>query len=97
MARAAPTQRPIHPDWATSLRDQCAAAGVPFVFKQWGGDHAPNNRTMPEIEAAERGYTFVHYSASRPYPVATMDRVGKTAAGRLLDGVQHDGNPESAA
>lgn len=28
--------RPVHPDWARSLRDQCAAAGVPFFFKQWG-------------------------------------------------------------
>jgi protein gp37 len=28
--------RPMHPDWARSLRDQCQAAGVPFLFKQWG-------------------------------------------------------------
>lgn len=28
--------RPSHPDWYRSLRDQCAAAGVPFLFKQWG-------------------------------------------------------------
>ena len=28
--------RPMHPDWARSLRDQCAAAAVPFFFKQWG-------------------------------------------------------------
>ncbi|MDZ4382829.1 MAG: phage Gp37/Gp68 family protein [Parvibaculum sp.] len=28
--------RPMHPDWARSLRDQCADAGVPFFFKQWG-------------------------------------------------------------
>lgn len=31
-----PNARPMHPDWARSLRDQCAAAGVPFHFKQWG-------------------------------------------------------------
>lgn len=31
-----PHARPMHPDWARSLRDQCAAAGVPFLFKQWG-------------------------------------------------------------
>lgn len=31
-----PGARPMHPDWARSLRDQCAAAGVPFFFKQWG-------------------------------------------------------------
>lgn len=35
--------RPMHPDWARSLRDQCASATilgddapVPFFFKQWG-------------------------------------------------------------
>lgn len=31
-----PGARPMHPDWARALRDQCAAAGVPFFFKQWG-------------------------------------------------------------
>lgn len=31
-----PEARPMHPDWARDLRDQCAAAGVPFFFKQWG-------------------------------------------------------------
>jgi protein gp37 len=31
-----PGARPMHPDWARSLRDQCQAAGVPFFFKQWG-------------------------------------------------------------
>src|SRR6185312_17385933 len=31
-----PGARPMHPDWARSLRDQCHAAGVPFFFKQWG-------------------------------------------------------------
>ena len=40
--------RPMHPDWARALRDQCQNAGVPFLFKQWGewvpvsqGRHAP--------------------------------------------------------
>jgi len=28
--------RPLHPDWARALRDQCSAAGVPYFFKQWG-------------------------------------------------------------
>jgi protein gp37 len=31
-----PKARPVHPDWIRSLRDQCAGAGVPFLFKQWG-------------------------------------------------------------
>jgi protein gp37 len=29
--------RPMDRDWVEDLRDQCAAAGVPFFFKQWGG------------------------------------------------------------
>jgi protein gp37 len=32
-----PKHRPMNLDWARSLRDQCAAAGVPFLFKQVGG------------------------------------------------------------
>jgi protein gp37 len=32
-----PKARPMHPDWVRRLRDRCAAAGVPFFFKQWGG------------------------------------------------------------
>jgi protein gp37 len=31
-----PKARPMHPKWVFSLRDQCAKAGVPFLFKQWG-------------------------------------------------------------
>jgi protein gp37 len=31
-----PGARPMHPDWARSLRDECAQAGVSFYFKQWG-------------------------------------------------------------
>lgn len=32
-----PGARPMNPEWARSLRDQCQAAHVPFFFKQWGG------------------------------------------------------------
>lgn len=32
-----PEHRPVDPAWVRSLRDQCQAAGVPFLFKQWGG------------------------------------------------------------
>jgi len=35
-----PGSRPMHPQWARTIRDQCAAAGVPYFFKQWG-DLAP--------------------------------------------------------
>lgn len=32
-----PSARVMHPEWVRSIRDQCAAANVPFFFKQWGG------------------------------------------------------------
>lgn len=32
-----PKHRPLDPDWARSLRDQCEASGVAYFFKQWGG------------------------------------------------------------
>lgn len=35
-AETGPGARPMHPDWVRSIRDQCAAAGVPFFFKGWG-------------------------------------------------------------
>ncbi|AJX33424.1 phage Gp37/Gp68 family protein [Burkholderia oklahomensis] len=34
-----PGARPMHPNWARDLRGQCADAGVPFLFKQWGEWH----------------------------------------------------------
>lgn len=43
-----PDYRPADPDWFRSLRDQCAAAGVPFLFKQWEG------RSQREIKAKGR-------------------------------------------
>ena len=39
--------RPIQKSWVTSIRDQCAAASVPFFFKQWGGvQKARTGRTL---------------------------------------------------
>lgn len=32
-----PGYRPMNLDWARSIRDQCASAGVPFFFKQTAG------------------------------------------------------------
>jgi protein gp37 len=52
--------RPMHPDWARSLRNQCQAQGVAFFFKQWGGrtpkagGRELDGRTwdeFPEVEA----------------------------------------------
>lgn len=32
-----PGARPMKAEWVRNIRDQCAEAGVPFFFKQWGG------------------------------------------------------------
>ena len=45
-----PKARPMHPDWARSLRDQCAAANVPFFFKQWG-EHDQNEKRVGKAVA----------------------------------------------
>ena len=39
--------RPMEAAWARSLRDQCAGAGVPFFFKQWG-NHKPTSDASGE-------------------------------------------------
>ena len=38
-----PQHRHTNPDWVRSLRDQCAANGVAFHFKQWGGVRPKSN------------------------------------------------------
>lgn len=91
-----PHARPSHPDWFRSLRDQCAAASVPFLFKQWG-EFAPTQRTMDEVARSERKLVPVDFSETQMFPVALVDRVGKKSAGRLLDGVEHNGFPEARA
>jgi protein gp37 len=125
-----PGARPMHPDWARSLRDQCAAADVPFLFKQHGewraidqgeGDwyshlYRPNRVaregedqaaliecwgqrcTVPQMilhrdgEHRQLGDSMA-FAAGKGAMQAF--KVGKKAAGRLLDGVTHDGFPEA--
>lgn len=94
--------RPMHPDWARSLRDQCAAAGVPFFFKQWG-EWAPQAVANSEkaAETAERIDLNGHrraarFGARRPGEV-TVQRSGKRATGDRLDGRQHQAWPQSRA
>lgn len=103
--------RPSHPDWFRSLRDQCAAAEVPFFFQQWG-EHLPVGQVLPGrgkvhgATAVKPGRMKLHYRGSpRQAPkhafaergvgfTSTADgqlifRVGKKAAGALLDGKLH--------
>lgn len=72
--------RPMHPDWARQIRDQCAAAGVPFFMKQWG-----EFVSVSEVAGPGAHFTFPDG--------ATVRRVGKARAGRLLDSVEHNGMP----
>lgn len=44
-----PNARPMHPDWARSLRDQCAAAGTAFFMKQMGGKRKPFAEIPPDL------------------------------------------------
>jgi protein gp37 len=62
--------RSMQPEWVRELRDQCAAAGVAFHFKQWG-EWGP-----------------------RSWADDTLERAGKKANGRMLDGATHNAFPE---
>ena len=100
-----PGARPMHPDWARSLRDQCRAAGVPFLFKQWGEwAQAAELPVHPEAtrlpgnlcRVTRDGVTADHYvaiSTDGGRKRYELRHVGKKAAGRLLDGSTWDGFP----
>jgi protein gp37 len=96
-----PGARPMHPDWALSIRDQCSAAGVPFFFKQWG-EYAPvtvddRHGAIVPIERREAWVLPDGRTTTREaiedfaWP---MQRVGKKAAGSLLDGREWKQMPE---
>lgn len=84
-----PGARPMHPEWARLLRDQCAAARVPFFFKQWG-------EWMPQVPGEgeiihDRSVTMDGREYRWPFGQPPDDAyefvpVGKHAAGRELDG-----------
>ena len=97
-----PGARPCHPDWVRSLRDQCQAAGVAFHFKQWGEwipvenkgyahsgyatDFSPPLTMWVDIEGKAEEYVTGNGGLF-------MRRVGKKAAGAVLDGREHRGFP----
>lgn len=94
--------RPMHPDWVRSVRDQCAAARVPFFFKGWGLWKPCDDNHM---ECKRHKRTAMRLSgkmvtAENPY---WQDRAfngtahgfwrAGSKAGRLLDGQTHDELP----
>ena len=86
-----PGARPMHPGWVRSLRDQCAAAGVPFFFKQWGAwAPAPEDMNFAEAERFAKGRPFEHHTSGH-----TLVRVGKKKAGATLDGRTHQEFPQT--
>ncbi|WP_426018954.1 DUF5131 family protein [Brevundimonas sp. DWR2-3-1b1] len=100
--------RPMHPDWARHIRDDCAAAGTPFLFKQWGdwtpGENAQNTigRTVDTADWFNDQWHFETLTSASAEGMHIDDeptcyRAGKKAAGRRLDGVQHDGYPAEVA
>jgi len=94
--------RPMHPDWARSLRDQCARAKVPFLFKQWGNwsphpDIPVRNTNQgvgiclkPDGRAGCQGDWWEGRAAG-------MNQLGKKKTGRSLDGQTYDEFPAGAA
>lgn len=83
--------RPMHPDWARSIRDQCLSAGVPFFFKQWG-----EFGLRDEIDPAH----WTYGDTCRPWNDLAgnlgppMIKAGKKKSGCLLDGVEWKQFPE---
>lgn len=84
--------RPMHPDWVRSLRDQCVSGGVPLWFKQFG-EWAPfnsENYACPTATWITPDGRTEDYDNSQDLwdapDSALMVRVGKSKAGRLLDG-----------
>lgn len=82
--------RPMHPDWARSLRDQCQAAGVAFLFKQWG-----EHKYLGTEEDGMLSLRGVLSDRWQEIDGARYLRVGKTAAGRTLDGRTWDEFPRA--
>lgn len=100
-----PGARPTHPDWHRSTRDFCAVHGIPFFFKQWGEFEVTMDRERDDPDwradysrrlgdgGKTRWLNFEGGCGFHGDRFHVMRRVGKRAAGRLLDGVVHDAGP----
>lgn len=79
--------RPMHPDWVTSLLNQCDEFNVPFHFKQWG------NWVPAELTGETARRRLLEINNERP---VEMVRLNKKLAGRILEGNTWDGIPRTA-
>lgn len=87
--------RPMHPQWARDLRDQCVEASVPYFFKQWGEWSPVGQKVVSFPPKILDG--MVHSFGDAPYPDDTTSvRIGKKRAGRDLDGRTWDEMPGGA-
>lgn len=84
-----PRARPMHPDWARQLRDQCTTGGVPFFFKQWG-------ESAPLDQLPAHAVTAWEIRHGGGFPSETLCQVGKKAAGAELDGQVWEQFPAAA-
>ena len=93
-----PGARPMHPDWARKVKNDCVAAGIPFWFKQWGqwrpaecwGEaqySTAAKHIWPRSETRDTTHFFNLHEG-------IMMRVGKKPAGHLLDGEEWNQLPE---
>ncbi len=98
--------RPMHPDWARSIRDQCQAAGTAFFFKQWGewavtydrDRDDPDWRRCGDINREDPKGRWLNLEGGHGFHgdrVVRATPLGKARAGRLLDGVEHNAMPEA--
>jgi protein gp37 len=96
-----PGARPMHPEWARSLRDQCIGMGVAYHFKQWG-EWAPIESTElpgePAVVCSDgellRGDRTL-FGRHDDDHAEIIRRVGKKRSGRLLDGRTWDEVPDA--
>jgi protein gp37 len=95
--------RPMHPDWARALRDQCVAAGVKFHFKQWGMWSTVYDRDVEDPDwqnrpkAQNNNERYLNLAGGHGFHgdrVVFVRNVGKEQAGRTLDGQTWDERPE---
>jgi protein gp37 len=84
-----PGARPMHPDWARSLRDQCAIGEIPFFFKQWG-TWAP-----ADVHGWYSRAQWVEYQEDGGREAAFM-HAAKSKSLRELDGRTWDEYPQEA-